>query len=201
MGLLRKPQASSSQSICSGIVCPVLGNIMNYFVQNVASFLQRRRSPSLLNIRNYFVLYHLLPLLEKELFKTSSRFCVLLNLENSCIESCGGRQTTCTYFESHLNTTTDEFSCLFCNYSYNLSSIWKQKGITYHDFSRRLPIWTLGRNDGRCPANLCKYIPVIFQSLLLYRPRHLSTSHKFPWKLFPIFTKLLLKNTFGEIEF
>jgi hypothetical protein len=124
MGPVRKPQASSSQSICSEMVCPVLGNIVISFVQNVASFRQCKRPPNPLKTRNNLVMSRdavALSVSSKRTLQSIQSFFCLLNRENSCNESCGGRQATCMCFESRLKIRTDEFSCSFRNYSYNSS--------------------------------------------------------------------------------
>jgi len=184
------------------MVCPFLWNIKISVVQNVVSFRNCRNPPPPTLSKHLTISWccRLSRFLKKKSSKHPIVFC-LLNRKNSCNESCGGREATCTCFESHLKTRTDEFSCLFRNY------------LTIHRRSEsrtKLPITNflvdyrcgLGRNDGRCPANQYKYhIPVVFQSLLLYRPRLLSTSYTFPWKQSPICTKILHKSAFGDIEF
>ena len=145
---------------------------------------------------------HLLRLLNKVLFIAFGRFSVCWIDRFRAVNRVLAGKPHVRVWSQIWKTRLDKFPCFFCNYSYNSSTIWKQKGITYHNFSHRLPIWTRPRNDGRSPTYLYKlHVPAVIQSLLFHCLRHLSTSQKFPSKLYLICTKILHRITFGEREF
>ena len=123
------------------MICPFWGNIVISVVQNISSFRQFKRPHPLskhVTISWCCRFFHFFK-------KISSKHPVVFLIDESreLMQWIVRWQASHTYvFWVTFENKTDEFSCLFCNYSYNLSSIWKLKELP-------ITIFLFGYRSGR----------------------------------------------------